>query len=434
MMKEIRMNPQASALNEVLEAQNPAVYSLLSKRGRAIFFPKKGLVMQGKDASGKKINASIGMATEDDGSPLRLAAIEELVNLPPEKVFPYAPSYGLLPLRQKWQSIIRSKNPSLGNTEITMPVVTNALTHGLSMAGYLFLDEGDKMILPDYYWGNYNLVFKNAYLTDFDCYPMYKDGGFNLEGLREKLMAEGKKKVVLLNFPNNPTGYTPSEKEMDGIRDIILEAAEAGKNVAVLIDDAYFGLVFEEGIARESIFASLADLHENVLAVKVDGATKEDYVWGFRVGFMTFAWKGMTQEAGQTLVDKAAGAVRGNISNDSVLSQNLLLTAYDTPGYSEDKKGKYELMKSRYELVKQTIAAHPEYRDYFEAIPYNSGYFMCVELKKGNAEEVRQKLLSDYDTGIIALGSLIRVAYSSLPEKYIAELFSNLYSACRDLD
>lgn len=223
------MNPQATALNEVLEAQNPAVYSLLSKRGRAIFFPKKGLVMQGKDASSKKINASIGMATEDDGSPLRLAAIESLVSLPPEKVFPYAPSYGYLPLRQKWQTIIKEKNPLLKDTELTMPVVTNALTHGLSMAGYLFLDEDDKMIMPDYYWGNYNLVFKNAYGVDFDTFPMYKAGRFNLEGLEEKLLAPGEKKVVLLNFPNNPTGYTPTEGEMESIRDIILEAAEAGK-------------------------------------------------------------------------------------------------------------------------------------------------------------------------------------------------------------
>lgn len=204
--------------------------------------------------------------------------------------------------------------------------------------------------------------------------------------------------------------------------------------MAVLIDDAYFGLVFEEGVATQSIFSYLAELHENVLAVKIDGATKEDYVWGFRVGFMTFSWKGMSPEGGQVLVDKAAGAVRGNISNDSMLGQNLLLAAYDDPGYAADKKSKYDLMKSRYELVKKTVSEHPEFEEYFESIPYNSGYFMCVELKKGNAEEVRQKLLADYDTGIIALGSLIRVAYSSLPAKYIEELFLNIYNACKDLD
>jgi aspartate/methionine/tyrosine aminotransferase len=427
------MNPQASALNSILEAQNPAIFSLLSKRGKAIFFPKKGLLMQGQDASGKKINASIGIATEDDGSPLRLSAIESLVKLPPEKVFPYASSYGLLPLRKSWQSIIKKKNPSLESTRLTLPVVTNALTHGLSMAGYLFLDEGDTVILPEYYWGNYNLVFKNAYLAEFDTFPMYKNNGFNLEGMKNKLLSPGEKKVLLLNFPNNPTGYTPTESEMLGIKDALLEAAEAGKKIAVLIDDAYFGLVFEKGVGMESIFSHLATLHENVLAVKVDGATKEDYVWGFRVGFVTFSWKGMTEESGQAMVDKIAGAVRGNISNDSILSQNLLLAAYDDPGYAADKESKYKLMKSRYDRVRMTLNNHPEYSEFFDAVPYNSGYFMCIDLKKGNAEEVRQKLLSDYDTGIIALGSLIRVAYSSLPEKFIEELFNNIYSACKDL-
>ncbi len=427
------MNPQAEALNKVLSEQNPAVFSLLSRKGKEIFFPKKGLVMQGQDAKGKRINASIGMATEDDGSPLRLSALESLVNMTPDRVFPYAPSYGLPDLRKTWQEIMRKKNPALENTELTLPVVTNALTHGLSMAGYLFINEGDKVILPEYYWGNYNLAFANAYGAELDCYTMYEGQGFNLKGLEEKLAAPGEKKIVLLNFPNNPTGYTPNEDEMEGIAGILKAAADNGKNIVVLIDDAYFGLVYEKGIATQSIFSYTAELHERVLAVKIDGATKEDYVWGFRVGFMTFSWKGMTAEAGQALVDKAAGAVRGNISNDSILSQNLLLTAYKDSSYEGDKKSKYELLKSRYDLVIKTLEAHPEYREHFEALPYNSGYFMCVKLKTADAEEVRQTLLKDYDTGIIALGKLVRVAYSSLPAQYIEELFANVFSACKDV-
>ena len=38
--------------------------------------------------------------------------------------------------------------------------------------------------------------------------------------------------------------------------------------------------LYEEGIEKESLFTYLCDLHENVLAIKIDGATKEDYVWG----------------------------------------------------------------------------------------------------------------------------------------------------------
>ena len=352
----------------------------------------------------------------------------------PSKVFPYASSYGLPTLRKTWQKIQREKNPALKETELTLPVVTNALTHGLSMAGYLFVEEGDSIILPEYYWGNYNLVLCSAYGAKLDCFTMYEGEGFNLKGLEEKLNAPGDKKIVLLNFPNNPTGYTPTEKEMEGIAAILKNAADKGKSIVVLIDDAYFGLVYEEGIARESIFSYIAEIDEKVLAVKVDGATKEDYVWGFRVGFLTFSWKGMTAEAGQTLADKAAGAVRGSISNDSILSQNLLLTAYEDQSYKTDKQAKFELLKSRYDKVIKTLEAHPEYREYFETVPFNSGYFMCVKLKSLDAEAVRQKLLKDYDTGIIALGKLIRVAYSSLPVKYIEELFTNVYNACKDVE
>lgn len=36
-------------------------------------------------------------------------------------------------------------------------------------------------------------------------------------------------------------------------------------------------------------FGKLANIHPRVLTVKIDGATKEEFVWGFRVGFITFA-------------------------------------------------------------------------------------------------------------------------------------------------
>ncbi len=79
------------------------------------------------------------------------------------------------------------------------------------------------------------------------------------------------------------------------------------------------------------------------------------------------------------------------------------------------------------------LEAHPEYKGRFEALPFNSGYFMCVKVAGRDGEAVRQKLLTDYDTGVIALGDLVRVAYSSLPEAQIPQLFTNLYAACGEV-
>ena len=431
------MNPQAAELNAVLEAEGRTALNLLSEKGKNIFFPRKGLVAQGLDAKGKGINASIGEAKEDDGSPLRLSPISRRIDLPPADVFSYAPSFGKPALRDRWAQMIREKNPGLGDTMLSRPVTTNALTHGLSVVGYLFLDEGDEIILPEHYWGNYNLVFTQAFGSKMRTYPTFDsdspDAGFNVSGLAEALMSPGDKKVVLFNFPNNPTGYTPTVEELDAIVAAVKTAAVAGKSILAVMDDAYFGLVFKDGVAQESPFVKLAALHENVLACKVDGATKEDYVWGFRVGFITYAGKGLSAGALAALEDKTAGRVRGSISNDSHLSQSLLLTAYDDPEYFSEKKRAFNLLKSRYDALTTELAAHPEYGERFTALPYNSGYFMCVRIAKGDAEAVRQKLLADYDTGVIALGDLVRVAYSSLPQAQIPQLFANLYAACGEV-
>ncbi len=431
------MNPQAAELNAVLQAEGDAAYRLLSDRGRRIYFPRKGLVAQGMDAKGKSINASIGEGKDDDGSPLRLSPLAKRINLPPDEVFPYTPSFGKPALRDRWAKMIREKNPTLGNTPLSRPVVTNALTHGLSVVGYLFLDEGDEIIMPRHYWGNYNLVFTEAYGSAMKTFETFDgegpDAGFNTAGLAEALASPGEKKIVLLNFPNNPTGYTPTFGEVNRIVDAVKTAAEAGKTVLVVLDDAYFGLVYREGVAVESPFAKLASLHENVVACKVDGATKEDYVWGFRVGFVTFAGKGLSEKALAALEDKAAGRVRGSISSDSHLAQSLLLHAYDDPAYAPEKKRAFDLLKSRYDALAAELKAHPEYKERFEALPFNSGYFMCVKLANGDAESVRQKLLADYDTGVIALGDLVRVAYSSLPQAQIPLLFANLYKACGEV-
>ena len=431
------MNPQAAELNAVLEAEGAAALKLLSDKGKNIFFPRKGLVAQGLDAKGKTINASIGEAKEDDGSPLRLAPLARRIDLDPADAFTYAPSFGKPALRDRWKKMIVEKNPGLGDTPLSRPVATNALTHGLSVVGYMFLDEGDEIILPEHYWGNYNLVFTQAYRSKMRTFPTFDadgpDAGFNVAGLSEALMAPGEKKIVLFNFPNNPTGYTPTVEELTAIVDAVRTAAEAGKTILTVMDDAYFGLVFKEGVAMESPFVKLSSLHENVVACKVDGATKEDYVWGFRVGFITYAGKGLSEKALAALEDKTAGRVRGSISNDSHLGQSLLLAAYDDPAYASEKERAYSLLKARCAAVSSELGNHPEYAERFTALPYNSGYFMCVKIAKGDAEAVRQKLLADYDTGVIALGDLIRVAYSSLPQAQIPTLFANLYAACGEV-
>jgi len=428
------MDAQAEELNEIIRKNNPYLFEMLSDKGKAIFFPKKGIVAQTADASGKEINATAGIALEEDGSPMRLKSIaSHIKGLEPENIFSYSPSFGNADLRKKWKELIFQKNPSLGEKEISLPIVTCALTNALSVAGYMFVNPGDKIISPDLFWGNYKLIFANAYGAEIETFPTFIKKKFNVNGLKEKLFEGSEKKIVLLNFPNNPTGYTPAEEEAKQIISIIKEAAEPGKKIIVLIDDAYFGLVYKKGVFKESIFSDLADSNEKILAVKIDGATKEDYVWGLRVGFITYGIKNADKGVYDALEAKTAGIVRGNISNSSNLSQSLILDAYNSSKYSKEKQRKYNLLKKRFNMVVKVIREHKEYLEVFEPLPFNSGYFMCVRPKNGlDVEEIRQKLLKNYDTGVIATGDVIRLAFSAVPTEKIPKLFENLYNACKD--
>ncbi len=425
------IDPQAEALNQTLQSSNPVLYNLLSKRGRAIFFPKLGILSQAAEAKGKDINATIGIAKEDDGPPMVLDCISEHVSIPVSKSFPYAPSPGTPEIRKAWKAQMAEKNPSLNMNAVGQPVVTNALTHALSMAGYMFVDEGETIILPDLYWENYDLTFGIAYQNKVKTYTTFTEaGGFNVEGLKQSIeQSESKKIITILNFPNNPTGYSPTNEEALQLADILKTAAEKGKEIVVMLDDAYFGLFFESEIYKESLFAKLADAHENILAIKLDGPTKEDYVWGFRVGFLTFGNAKASPEAFQALEAKTAGAIRGTISNASHLSQSILAAAWQSESYAAQKQEKFKTFETRYKKIREILAAHPEFEKVFSVLPFNSGYFMCIRLKKGNGEEVRQCLLNNYSTGVIANGDIIRLAFSSTPTHSLEALFENVAKA-----
>jgi aspartate/methionine/tyrosine aminotransferase len=429
------LNPQAIELNNIIKTRNPVVYELLSRKGKAIYFPMKGILAQGMAAKDKDINATIGTAYEEDGKPMILNSIARRLELETKDAFPYAPSEGLKPLRDKWRDLIRVKSPSLGAGEISIPVVTCGVTNGLSIVAYMFIEEADDIILPNLYWENYDLVFTNAYGGNLKYFNFFKNRALDLDALKKAVGAGPVgKKIVLLNFPNNPSGYTPTNKEAREIISILKESAERGNKLSAILDDSYFGLVFEENTFTESLFAGLSGVHANLLAIKVDGITKEEYAWGFRVGFVTYGIKNGERQLYKALEDKTAGAVRGNISNASHLSQSLFLNALKSETYQQEKAGNKEKIKARYFKVKEIFQAHPEYEKYFESLPFNSGYFMCVQLKKVNADKVWETLLSKYSTGVICYSeqNLLRIAFASTPLNKMEQLFNNIYAACKD--
>ncbi|MFP4474555.1 MAG: aminotransferase class I/II-fold pyridoxal phosphate-dependent enzyme [Desulfatibacillaceae bacterium] len=434
------MNPLAQELNQIIEKGNPHVLEMLSPVGHNLFFPK-GILSQSAEARQKahKFNATIGIATEKGGAMVLPAVCEYIGGLAPEQSLTYAPSFGLPGLRAAWKDALYRKNPGLAGKTVSLPVVSQAITHGIALVGDMWLGSGDVVVMPDMFWGNYNLILSVRRGVRFSPFRLFDgNGGFDVAAFTEcvrKEAAANDKVAVMLNFPNNPTGYTPTEAEADGITRALLEVAEAGTNVVAMCDDAYFGLFYDEKCVKESVFARLSGLHERIVAIKLDGATKEDFVWGLRVGFVTYGAKISGDEAAvyEALEKKTAGAVRGSISNASHLSQSIVLGAMQNGAYERQRAEKRDILRARARKVAEVLE-DPKYKDAFEPYPFNSGYFMCLKLKDVESEPLRLHLLDRYGVGLISLGTNdLRVAFSCLEEEDVRELFDIVLAGVEDL-
>jgi len=435
-MKSHALHPLAQAANDVLAKDCPVVLDLLSTRGKRSFFPAKGILAQSAEArqKAKTANATIGIATEN-GAPMHLACIDRYYQgLTPGEIYDYAPAYGKPELRQAWAKKQRSETPSLREHPLSTPVVTNALTHGLGLVGDLFLDEGDRVLSSDLMWENYNLSWETRLGAEFDYFPFFDDGltGFNQAAFAAALARHrGRKLVVSLNFPNNPSGYTPTRAEADAIAAALTAEAEAGTKLVVVVDDAYYGMFYDGASATESLFGKLAHASSNLLAIKVDGATKEEFVWGLRVGFVTFGVKNGTAAAYKALEDKTAGLIRAYVSNISNPGQSIVLKALNDPEFRPQQQAKVAVLRGRAAVVAKECR-RPEYADCWDVYPFNSGYFMCLRLKGAEADPVRVRLLDEHGVGAIALGkSDLRIAFSCLTEAQIPTVFESAAKAVR---
>lgn len=427
------MNQLAEELNKALSGCTAG--RLLSDFGRRIYFPK-GIISQSAEAkkSAWAANATIGMAFHE-GKPMILSTLSEnLPHLTETETVAYAPTAGIEKVRELWQELLLEKNPSLSREMMSLPVVVPGITAGISYTADLFFSKGNPLITASPCWDNYNLIFAERREAVLRPVRFLGETGLDLDAIRAAIEAEAATGAVriILNFPNNPAGYSPTQDEESAICDSLFCAAERGADVLVICDDAYYGLVYEENVAKESIFCRLSGLHERILAIKADGPTKEDYVWGLRVALITFGSKGMNAAQFDALIKKLMGTIRSSVSCSNTPAQSLLLKTFSGEKTAGEKRRYQAILKRRYEAVRGFVEAHKENK-ILRALPFNSGYFMSFECSV-DAEKLRQTLLAKHGIGTIALeGRYLRIAFAALAEEQIPHVLEKIFETAAEI-
>lgn len=416
---------RADDLFAALAQGHPAAAGNLSPAGRALFYPH-GIPAQSAEARGCRIDATIGQVTDDDGRAMVLPALRAaFAALDLDQATLYAPQGGRADLREAWRAHVRADSP-LGPGPLTLPVATSGLTHGLFLVASLFARPGGPLLLPDPCWGNYVATFQRLFGARPRSWrllrPDPRPGAvLDLQALDAAIQALDAPATLILNFPSNPIGYSPTEDEAQAI---VAAIARAPVPLLVVCDDAYQGMVWTPEARRPSLFHELSRLDPaRVLAAKVDGATKELFYFGGRVGFLSFGAEGAAAAA---LEDKTRAAARASISTVSSTSQAVLAAALREPTLPAQQAEVRAVLAARFSALREALARHR-----LPALPFNSGMFAVLPVP-GDPEALRRRLLAE-SIGVISLpeAGALRLSYGSVPAARMDELVAAIARQAR---
>ena len=408
--------------------------SFFSKLGENIILPQDVLIQSKETAAVTgAINATIGIATINKKA-MALPSINKVITeINNSEYLPYSPTPGLPKMRELWKEKILADNPSINKDFLSLPMVTTGITQGIDIAANLFSESGDALLLPNLFWQNYAQIYTIKIGNTIYKYNQFDENNeFSIKNFKQTLYSIKEDKIsLILNFPNNPTGYTPSDVELDSLVEVINIFAKENTNKQIIIvsDDAYFGLFFEENHKTPTLSATykLAE-NENCLIVKLDGITKEFYSWGLRVGFITYYTK--NDELRKILLEKTQGYLRSTTSSPSNLSQQIAVRLLDNKQSLEEKEINDKIIEERYNELKQAISKE-NLNSLVTVLPFNSGYFFTIKLPSNiNAHDFRLKFLNEYRYGVYSMDDEhIRIAFSCLDKELIPELI-NKFKQC----
>lgn len=337
-----------------------------------------------------------------------------------------SPVLGLPEVRSRWRDWQRRGAPA--GVASSLPMVTLGLSHALSIVADLFAGPGRAVAVPQPFWGNYRQAFAERNGARLLAAPAYREGRFDPRAWAAALaeLPAGEPALAILNIPSNPGGYSPDAGERGEMLASLVAVAER-RPLIVVCDDAYAGLVFEDGIASASPYWDLAGAHPNLLALKVDGATKEFSFFGGRLGFLTFPFA-PESAAARALERQVAGLVGATVGGPAAAPQAVLLQALRRPGIEREVEEVRALLAGRYRALRGALAGVDP--GLFQTLPFNSGCFALIELPEGfpvDLQRVRRHLLERWDTGLISIEPrYLRVAHCSVDATALPELVRRL--------
>lgn len=365
----------------MMKELNPEVLGIKPSGIRKFF----DLVSEMKDA------ISLGVGEPDFETPWHIRE-EGIHSLEQGRTF-YSSNAGLMELRNAISDKVREEHGISYHAKEEV-MVTVGGSEAIDLAMRVILTPGDEVLIPEPCYVSYLPCAKMAYGVPVPIQLEEKDEFRLTPEKLEKAITE-KTKLLVLPFPNNPTGGIMEERDLEAIVPIILK-----HNLYVLTDEIYSALSYK---GKHHSIIEFPGMRERT--VYINGFSKAYAMTGWRLGY---------------------ACAEGRILKQMLkLHQFAIMCAPTTSQYSAVealRNGDADVRKMRdaYDERRRFLVYHLRKMglDCFE--PYGAFYVFPSIRKFGlSSEEFAEKLLKEEKVAVVpgnAFGAsgegFIRISYA----------------------
>lgn len=366
------------------------------------------------------IDATLGCLFDDNGELLVVDAWDEVAaEIHPSMVAGYAPISGV----QKFNhAIIEDTFSDFQQLkDISVSSATPGGTGAVTSSIVNFLEPGETLISPHLYWGPYNTIssLNGRKLTTYKTFT--SDLDFNLEGLDQAVnqtSKENKRVLTVINSPcNNPTGYSLSSSEWDGVGEILTKASRVSRN-SLIIDLAYFKF----GPKNNHWLKVVERICDDVQVLIAWSGSKSFTRYGARVGGIIALNRDV--DSRERLKRAFSYSSRGTWSNCNHMGQFIATKLITDDRYKEqvdtERNAIINLLQDRVDVF------NDQAQKYNLIYPrYEGGFFVTVFCKEPQAVAKRMR---DKNVYLIPVKDGVRVGLCSVASRDISELVEVLNS------
>lgn len=215
---------------------------------------------------------SLGVGEPDFDTPSRMMQ-EGVRSIQEGRTF-YTANAGLLELRQKISDYLQFRNHVHYDPK-TEIIVTVGGSEAIDMALRIFVEAGDEVIIPQPSFVCYEPIAQMVGGVPVTI-DLQSQNQFKLTPEELETAITEKSKILILSYPNNPTGATMDREALIKIADVVKK-----HDLLVISDEIYAELVYDEPFVSIS---ELPGMRERTIVI--NGFSKGFAMTGWRLGFV----------------------------------------------------------------------------------------------------------------------------------------------------